>query len=894
MIPNDSTSDRHQFVLSPHDAKDILIDALTAVNASLDINQLLLELTQKMGEAIDATSVYILDWDAHNHASTVLAEYISADANKAESLSDLDSTYDYDYADLSHSNLEQRIQIKQWHVADPAVSDWLRTHMIRYGVKSMLIVPLVYKHKILGTAELWETRYHREFRADEVKLCKAIADQVAIALSNAELYQSELQRRREAEILNDVAGYLTATLDLDDVMQRTVDAIRQFLSPIQTCTISLLEDNGRFLRVAAKWIEQQRHSVVPIGTGRLVSETYASRMALQSQRPFVISDIRMHPFSSKYMRESYKQGVRSLVYIPLILKQKPIGLLQIHVWDSPRYFSEEEIALCAGVANQATIAIENARLYAETQQQAKELAILNEVALSTGTTTDVDELIRRTTKLISQSIYQEMFGFLLVDEATGQIFPHASYYGVKQKLIREPISIDRSVVGMVIKSGQPIVLSDVRKEAHYYKVMDKTLSEVAVPLMIDGSVVAVVNAESSTLNNFSEKDVRFLTTLAGQVATAMERAKLYNALRNQAASLALQVSERTSELQSERDRTVAILESAGEGILFTDVDAKILYANTAMERQSGYKIEELLGQTPRILNSGQTSKATYSELWKTVLSGMYWSGEIINKRKDGTYYNVSLTVTPLLSQTGELSGFVSVHADITRLKDVERLKSEFVSSVTHELRTPLTNIKTYLSLLERGKQEKRARYFEVLNYETERLTRLIQDVLDLSRLESTAYFDWNVSTDPVQNIQELMIGYQVEAEKKCIAVNCQLPKDLPSIRISKEHFIKIISNLISNALTYTPANGIVDIVAAEEQAGVQISITDTGSGIDDEDLPRIFERFYRGKSAREMNAPGTGLGLAITADIVKRYNGDIQVASDLAEGSCFKIWLPVS
>ncbi|MCP5094621.1 MAG: GAF domain-containing protein [Chloroflexi bacterium] len=894
MIRNDKLLGQHQFAITSNDAKDILIEALTAVNASLDINLLLSQLAQIMGEAIAATSAYILDWDVQNQVSTVLAEYISTDANKSESLSNLDSTYDYDYVGFSDPNVDEHIRIKQWHVADPNLSNWLRTHMVQYGVKSILIVPLVYKQKIIGSAELWETRYHRGFSQDEVALCKAIADQATIALSNAESYQSELQRRREAEILNDVAGYLTATLDLDDVMRRTVDTIRQYLNPMHSCTISLLEDNGRFLRVAAKWLEDTQHSIVPIGTGRLVSETYASRMALESQTPFVISDLKLHPFSSKYMQDVYEKGIRSLLYIPLILKKEPIGILQIHVWHSPRKFSEEEIALCSGVATQATIAIENARLHAETQQQAKELAILNEVALSTGTTTDIDELITKTTELISQSLYKEMFGFLLVNESTGYLYPHSSYFGIDGELLEKPVPLDHSVVGMIVKSGKPIYIPDIRKETQYYNVVSITLSEIAVPLLIDGSVVAVINAESSKLNNFSDKDVRFLTTLAGQVATAMERAKLYNALRNQAASLALQVSQRTSELQAERDRTVAILESAGEGILFTDTDAKILYANTAMERQSGYSIEELLGQTPKIMNSGQTSKATYDNLWTTVLSGMFWSGEIINKRKDGTYYNVSLTVTPLFAPTGELSGFVSVHSDITKLKDVERLKSEFVSSVTHELRTPLTNIKTYLSLLERGKPEKRARYFEVLNYETERLTRLVQDVLDLSRLESTAYFDWNVSTNPSTHLHELMAGFKVEADKKEIIINCQAPENLPNIRISKEHFAKIILNLLSNALSYTPANGTINIVATEEKSGVRISVSDTGFGIDEEELPHVFDRFYRGKSAREMNNPGTGLGLSITADIIKKYSGNIQVSNDLAKGSCFQIWLPIS
>jgi PAS domain S-box-containing protein len=896
MIQNNKAIEQNYNLNSfSNDAKGILLKVLTAVNSSLDIDTLLTNLVQQIGEAINVTSATIFEWDSQKQESSLLALYSSSDANKAESLVDQETMYKYDYAGFSDIiNGKQHAQVKRWHVADPVLDRWLQKHMIQFSIKSILHIPLASKNELIGSIELWETRYHREFSADEIALSKAIADQVATALSNAQLYQSELRRRHEAEILNDVAHFLTATLDLDDVMQRTVDTIRQYLNPIHSCTISLIEENGRFLRVVAKWVADPSYSMVEIGSGRQVDETYASQIALHDQKPFVINDIKLHPFMSHHMREGNKKGLRAILYIPLILQQNPIGLLQIHVFHLPRIFTKEEIELCSNVANLATIAIVNARLHAETQQQAKELAILNEVAVETATSTDVDDLIRKTTNLISKSIYTEMFGFVLRDEITDDLVPHISYFGVAKELLMQTIPLERSIVGKVVLTGNHIIIDDVRTEPSYYDVVNKTLSEVAVPVLIDGAVVAVINAESSKTNHFSNKDLRFLNTLAGQVATAMERAKLYNAIRSQAASLGQQVKERTAELQAERDRTLAILESAGEGIIFTNTEAKIQYANQALLRQSGYTIAELINQTPNILNSGQTSETTFENMWRTILAGNYWTGEIINQRKDGTLYNVSLTVTPLFAENGDVSGFVSVHADITRLKEVERLKAEFVSSVTHELRTPLTNIKTYLSLLERGKQEKRARYFEVLKYETERLTRLIQDVLDLSRLESTSFFDTNVSVDPAICFSVLLNGFVAEAAKKEITVQHQIPNELPHVRITKEHFNKVISNLLSNALAYSQSKSVVEICAREERNNVVITIQDSGPGIVEEEIAQIFERFYRGKAARDTNTPGTGLGLSIASDIVERYGGKLRVSSEVAMGSCFQVWLPKS
>ncbi len=869
----------------------ILLETITAVSSSLDLNATLSKIANILGQAIDVTSAYIVDWDETQLSATVVAEYLSENATIAESISDLGDAYTLALTQETIPRWLLDPQIDTWHVVDTNLPERITNHMRQYGAKSVLYVPIKINQKLIAFAELWESRHRRDFTLSEIKLCQAIAQQAATAINNARLYQLEIQRRREAETLNEVVAHLTATLDVDDVMGRTINLIRRYLKGIQSCSILLLEKDDQFLKVVSHWDEDEKFTPPFVDDGEWVNSTYIGRRVLEDSSPVMIAELKLHPFSTLALKNAIKRGLRAVLYLPLLLHNKSIGLIQIHVWYTPRHFTDEEIGICLTIANQAAVAYENARLHAESQRQMRELAVLNQVAIATAKITNIDELLFKTTDIITKNLYSESFGFILVDAKNKKLILHQSYFGVDSALLGKEIPQDHSIADLVMKNKEAYIIQDVRDEPRYYNAVSEMLSETAVPVIIDGVVIAVINVKSTMTNTFSSEDTRFLNTLAGQVATALERARLYNLQEEQKENLARQIDERIAELQSERDRTYAILESAGEGIILTDVEATILYANPAMEKQTGYSREEMLGKTPKIFNSGQTSKSTFQAMWKTVLVGQFWSGEVINKRKDGFTYNTSLTITPLVT-AGEVNGFVSVLSDITHFKEVDRLKDEFISRVTHELRTPLTNIKTYLSLLQRGKPEKRERYYQVLHYETDRLTGLIQDILDLSKLDLEPALNWGASINPSARILHVLATFAVKVEEKEITLVHEFEDNVPNVCMSQEHFDKVLANLIINGIAYTPRNGRISINLSTAKDGVLLIIEDNGVGISEEERKHIFERFFRGQAALENGIPGAGLGLAIASDIVTRYGGEIQVESEFKQGAKFSVLFP--
>ncbi|MCB8945242.1 MAG: PAS domain S-box protein [Ardenticatenaceae bacterium] len=394
---------------------------------------------------------------------------------------------------------------------------------------------------------------------------------------------------------------------------------------------------------------------------------------------------------------------------------------------------------------------------------------------------------------------------------------------------------------------------------------------------------------------YAQTDIELLQTVANQVATALENIRLYQTLKGQADQLAAQVTERTSELQAERDRTQAILDSAGEGIFFMDPRGTILYTNPTMTNLTGYPPTEILGQTPHHWEDGTDSQSKYGELWHAIESGVKWQGELVQRRKDGTPYHARVIVTPLQTGQNGIDGFVGVLSDISKFKEVDRLKSNIIANVSHELKTPLTNIRMYINLMERGNPEKYAKYLAVLNRESERLTRLILELLDLSRLESGEVKTQLTPTNISEYIERVVDASAAQAQRKQIMVQAEMPIDLPLVLVDESQIEQVFTNLLTNALNYTFEGGQVGVwaetFADDEGSWVVVQISDNGPGIAEEDLPHLFERFYRGHVGRESQMPGTGLGLAICKEIIDQHQGRIEVDSQVGSGSVFRVWL---
>jgi signal transduction histidine kinase len=244
------------------------------------------------------------------------------------------------------------------------------------------------------------------------------------------------------------------------------------------------------------------------------------------------------------------------------------------------------------------------------------------------------------------------------------------------------------------------------------------------------------------------------------------------------------------------------------------------------------------------------------------------------------------------------TGFVAVHRDVTRFRELDRLKDLFVSRIGHELRTPVANVKLYLELLERASSERYPQYLQTLQRETDRLRRLIDGFLEMAQLDAGTQPARLAPVNVNAIVSDLLEDRSTSAAQRPLTLTAQPLPDLPLIMADRARLTQAAGKLVDNALAYTPPGGTIavftQVYVEPTDTFVTLSVSDTGPGIETTEQTHLFERFYRGEAARDFKVPGAGLGLSIAQALVHQLGGRITVESQPGHGATFTIWLPVS
>ncbi|MCM3081222.1 MULTISPECIES: cell wall metabolism sensor histidine kinase WalK [Brevibacillus] len=352
------------------------------------------------------------------------------------------------------------------------------------------------------------------------------------------------------------------------------------------------------------------------------------------------------------------------------------------------------------------------------------------------------------------------------------------------------------------------------------------------------------------------------------------------------------LQEAILQQEEEREKLASILSNMSDGVIAASRDGQIILLNRAAEEMlqvemwdvinKGRTLPELLGLPPE------------EEMPLHLQTEPLFIEMVLPNREEVI---LRVMFTPLQHDSGKRGGIIAVVADVTEQQQMEHQRREFVANVSHELRTPLTTIKSYVEALLDGAVEEKElsnRFLRVTMSETERMIRLVNDLLQLSRFDSQGVRLHCKEVDMNQMLRYAVDRFSMFSEQQEVTLALDIPKPLPSVYIDQDAINQVLDNLLSNAVKYTPQGGRVVVHAQiHAQNRVQISITDTGIGIPSRDLKRIFERFYRVDKARSRGQGGTGLGLAIARELVQAHGADIEITSELNAGTTVTFWVPL-
>ena len=350
--------------------------------------------------------------------------------------------------------------------------------------------------------------------------------------------------------------------------------------------------------------------------------------------------------------------------------------------------------------------------------------------------------------------------------------------------------------------------------------------------------------------------------------------------------MAFQLADTIKNISNEKERLTAILDNMADGLIALDSAGQVILLNRAAAQIFGVNEEDIKGKS--LIELNRTQQLTEA------LQQVYNTRQIVDTEIQLIYpieILVRTHIAPII-RNSRIHGMVLIFTDVTELRRLERMRTEFVGNVSHELKTPLTSIRGYVeTLLDMEIEDPLvSKFLGVINKESDRLSRLINDLLDLSRLESKRHSPM-VPTRLKNVVENVIHVLAPEAERKKIELIINIPVHLPLVMGVEEQLNQVLINLVDNGIKYTPAGGKVSVSAESDTEWVTLKVADNGCGISQEDQERIFERFYRVDKARSRQAGGTGLGLSIVKHIVKGHGGDIHIESELGEGSTFIVKL---
>ncbi|MBI4487488.1 MAG: GAF domain-containing protein [Deltaproteobacteria bacterium] len=648
------------------------------------------------------------------------------------------------------------------------------------GFSFLAVFPIKVKESSFGTI-VCVGRTPRSLTPDEIRLIGSVADQIGVAVENANLFQETVKRANELSALFDVAATVNQSLKPDVVLGEVMQKVSE-ITPFDAARIYLLDPKGKELKLRAyqgispEFASQTATDAVGVGiNGRVVA----------TGKPAIFEDIQTDPRYAELAgkRLAQEAGFRSYIALPLKTKTRTSGVINF-LSHQVYKFSPGDVAWLASMANQISVAIENTSLYQETVTRAKEISALYDVTTTVNQSLELEPVLQEVIQKITEIFHFDTMRIYLFNPQMDELHVRASYPMDREDVSRVRVfRRGQGVVGKVAETGEPMIFDDLQSDPRYLELSHTKNTQntghrffAAFPIKAKLKTVGAIVCNGRTPRSLTADEVRLLTSMADHIGVAVENANLFTEVKN-----------KTVELEK-------------------------------------------------------------------------------------------------------------INQD---LQEANRAKADFLAAMSHELRTPLNVIIGNTDLLKDGffgevSWNQRESLEKILRH-SQTLLKLINDVLTLTRMDAKK-MTLDVSTAHLDEIIAYVRSYVEQLNRdNHLEVAWKVEQDLPSISTDLIKLEEILQNLIGNAFKFTPEGKIeVRVRDLPKEDRIEFTVADTGIGIDESDLEKIFDQFHQLKEAHTGNFSGAGLGLNIVKRYLELMQGEIRVDSQPGSGSTFTFTLPRS
>jgi two-component system, OmpR family, phosphate regulon sensor histidine kinase PhoR len=491
-----------------------------------------------------------------------------------------------------------------------------------------------------------------------------------------------------------------------------------------------------------------------------------------------------------------------------------------------------------------------------------DMQTLQQVGRKVTAQLDIDAVLREVVDAAVEMTGAEEGSLLLLDDSTGELYMHAAKNFNDDFVRTFRLPVQDTLPGQVLQSGKPLVLNEPVPKKIKTSYLVHTL--IYVPLQVQERIIGVLGVDNRQGGKpFKEEHVSLVMALSGYAAIAIENARAY------------------MRTNIERNKFETILTHIEDGVIVVDQDRCLVMVNKAARSVLNLPEQDVIGrEAGEILGNPELIELIYTD-------GADQHERLEMSLEDGRVFNTQRTYIPEVGQAITMQ-------DITHLKELDRIKSDFVSTVSHDLRSPLTAILGYVELIGRAGpvNETQREFIRRVQFSVQNITSLINDLLDLGRIE--AGFDAHKEVVPFYSVLTYSVeGLRSRIEEKRQIFEMDFSEQLPNVFGNPVRLRQMVANLLGNAVKYTPDRGKIRLHCHSEDGQLILYVRDTGPGIPAADQPYIFDKFYRASNIPH-ETPGTGLGLAIVKSIVENHQGRIWLDSSPGQGTIFTVVLPLA